>query len=323
MWRDLNGLEQYRESIKFSELLELRKERLRCLDTAQWSRCQQLFEHLQAHNNFQVSLDLNSDLILIGKESELPEEVAPTVRELVQLLIPWRKGPFSLFGEVIDAEWRSDFKWNRLAPHLPELEKTNVLDIGCNNGYYMLRMLDQQPNLVYGIDPSERTFFQFHLLSSFVKNPRMLYDLFGFEDLNLFPKFFDTVFCMGILYHHRNPYQMLQDIKNCMRKGGTLILESIVIPGEEPTMLCVPERYAQMRNVYFIPTTKALEVMLLRAGFADLQLLDVVKITEAEQRSTAYAPFQSLSDFLDPLDSTKTREGYPAPWRASFKVTRT
>ena len=40
------------------------------------------------------------------------------LRDQLQTLQPWRKGPFSLFGVHIDTEWRSDWKWSRVAPHL-------------------------------------------------------------------------------------------------------------------------------------------------------------------------------------------------------------
>ncbi len=43
------------------------------------------------------------------------------LRQCLQTFIPWRKGPFELFGIYIDSEWRSDWKWQRVAPHLSDL----------------------------------------------------------------------------------------------------------------------------------------------------------------------------------------------------------
>ncbi|HBY85223.1 MAG TPA: tRNA 5-methoxyuridine(34)/uridine 5-oxyacetic acid(34) synthase CmoB, partial [Colwellia sp.] len=37
-----------------------------------------------------------------------------------------------------------------------------------------------------------------------------------------------------------------------------------------------------------------------------------------EQRKTEWIDTESLQDFLDPNDSSKTIEGYPAPKRAIF-----
>jgi len=54
------------------------------------------------------------------------------------------------------------------------------------------------------------------------------------------------------------------------------------------------------------------------AGFQDVNLIDVSKTTTAEQRSTKWMIFESLKEALDPADSTKTVEGYPAPIRATI-----
>ena len=186
----------------------------------------------------------------------------------------------------------------------------------------MFRALSANPRLLYGIDPSERTLYQFELFQRYLQDPRVQYDLLGVEHVPLFPDFFDVALCMGILYHQRSPYQMLMDTRDCLRPGGMLLLESIVIPGDEPTALCVPDRYAMMRNVYFITTVAALEVWLQRAGFVDVEVLAVSKVTFDEQRRTDYAPFQSLEDFLDPKDPNRTVEGFPAPYRAVLKAIR-
>ncbi len=53
-----------------------------------------------------------------------------------------------------------------------------------------------------------------------------------------------------------------------------------------------------------------------RAGFTDVRCVDVSHTTVEEQRSTEWMRFQSLGDFLDPSDPTRTVEGLPAPMRA-------
>ena len=42
-----------------------------------------------------------------------PEDLAATRNALMRLL-PWRKGPFDIGGLVVDAEWRSNLKWDRV-----------------------------------------------------------------------------------------------------------------------------------------------------------------------------------------------------------------
>ena len=83
-------------------------------------------------------------------------------------------------------------------------------------------------------------------------------------------------------------------------------------------MLFPKDRYAKMRNVYFIPTLPALKNTLMRAGFKHIDVLDVSVTTLNEQRVTDWTFNQSLGDFLDPNDATKTIEGYPAPQRVAL-----
>lgn len=101
-----------------------------------------------------------------------------------------------------------------------------------------------------------------------------------------------------------------------MRAGGELILETLVVEGDAQTVLMPGERYAKMRNVWFIPSTAALTQWLSRVGFSDIRVVDLNITSLEEQRATAWMENESLIDFLDPSDHSKTIEGYPAPLRA-------
>ena len=46
---------------------------------------------------------------------------------------------------------------------------------------------------------------------------------------------FDTVFSMGILYHRRSPMDHLRELRELLRPGGQLVLETLVIDGPEGT----------------------------------------------------------------------------------------
>ncbi|NDY94766.1 DUF1698 domain-containing protein [Wenzhouxiangella sp. C33] len=80
---------------------------------------------------------IDDSVLVAGAPFDGPGALTKTLKTL----IPWRKGPLNLGGVVMDTEWRSDWKWNRIAPHL-ELEGKRVLDIGAGNGYFGWRMLD-------------------------------------------------------------------------------------------------------------------------------------------------------------------------------------
>lgn len=247
-------------------------------------------------------------------------DVQRLVSSLVHDLIPWRKGPFDIFGEYIDSEWRSDLKWDRVGDALGVLRGRKILDVGCNNGYYMFRMIEQEPDLLLGIDPSPRFYFQFQLINQLLECPFIAMEPIGVEDLGSFTEFFDVVLCMGVLYHRRDQLGTLQRLAEITRPGGILLLETLVVGDESPYCLCPVERYAVMRNVWFVPSISIVVRWLKEVGFKTVDIVTDTIVTEEEQRSTPYAPSKSLESFIDPLDKGRTVEGYPAPRRVSFRA---
>jgi len=232
---------------------------------------------------------------------------------------PWRKGPYWIHGVHIDTEWRSDWKWQRILPHISPLAERVVLDVGCGNGYHAWRMAGQGARLVVGIDPSWLFLAQFNAIRHFlgVDLPVYLLPLTSAQ-MPAGLQAFDTVFSMGVLYHRRAPIEHLQELRSCLKPGGELVLETLVIEGNAQALLVPADRYAKMRNVWFLPSTAMLELWLQRTGFRDIRLVDLNRTSVDEQRSTSWMAFESLTDFLDPQNERLTIEGYPAPLRATF-----
>jgi tRNA (mo5U34)-methyltransferase len=232
-------------------------------------------------------------------------------------LHPWRKGPYNLFGLPVNTEWRSDWKWDRVAPHLDSLENRLILDVGCGNGYHCWRMLGAGARRVIGIDPSVKFVFQFQAIKNFAGADLPVDVLpLGIEHMPTQLAAFDTVFSMGILYHRRSPMDHLRELKELLRPGGQLVLETLVIEGPEGMTLVPEGRYAKMPNVWYLPTVDTLLSWMRKNGFKNPRLVDLSTTSIDEQRSTDWMTFESLQDFLDPDDHSKTVEGYPAPTRA-------
>lgn len=258
-----------------------------------------------------------SPRVAFGQQHELTPSQHKQIIGTLQQFMPWRKGPFYIHDIHIDTEWRSDWKWQRVAPHLAPLAGKKVLDVGCGSGYHMWCMLEQQPETVVGVDPSLLFLMQFQAIKHFNPDPRIHLLPLGVEHLPALHSF-DTVFSMGVLYHRRSPIDFLQQLKQCLRSGGELVLETLIIKGDAQQVLVPEGRYAQMRNVWFLPSAKAMLLWLTRAGFKQARLVDESLTSTDEQRSTPWMQNQSLADFLNPQDPSLTIEGHPAPRRAVF-----
>jgi tRNA (mo5U34)-methyltransferase len=244
------------------------------------------------------------------------------IEKLLRNLMPWRKGPYFLYGTHINTEWRSDWKWERVLPHISPLAGRTVLDVGCGSGYHMWRMIGAGAHLVVGIDPMQLFLVQFEAVRKLLNDDRRAHMLpLGIEQLPVLQAF-DTVFSMGVLYHRRSPLDHLLQLKNQLVSGGELVLETLVIEGDVNQVLVPGERYAQMRNVFFIPSAEALKSWLEKSGFVDVRIVDFALTTTEEQRRTDWMTSESLAEFLDPYDPSKTVEGYPAPLRAVLVATK-
>lgn len=239
------------------------------------------------------------------------------IAELAPLILPWRVGPFSLGSYEIDSEWRSNLKWSRIKPLLPPLAGSRIADVGCSSGYFLFQLARHNPALAVGFDPVDRCWLQVALLQSLLQVPHVSFLPTGLASMIHFPQFFDLILCMGVIYHQRDPFRAVRTLYDALRPGGTLVLESLVIDTPGPHFLVPPDRYAKMRNAWLVPTADALASLLSRAGFRDITVHRFGPLSTDEQRRTTLAPYESLAEFLDPNDSSKTIEGFPAPHTAA------
>lgn len=261
--------------------------------------------------------------IQLGSKEDLTDEQREQLVTALKALIPWRKGPYHFFDTFIDTEWRSDWKWDRLIPHISDLSGKQVLDVGCGNGYHCWRMHGAGASRVIGIDPSPRFVVQFHMLKQYLDTETQV-DLLpvGIEALPEKLEAFDTTFSMGVLYHRRSPMDHLRELKDTLKPGGELVLETLIVDGPNGTVLVPEGRYAMMNNVWFLPSADTLVSWLTKCGFSNPRCVDINTTSLQEQRVTDWMQFQSLENFLDPKDMSQTAEGHPAPKRGIFIATK-
>jgi len=277
----------------------------------EWKNIKPLKKIIDSFDAKANSIDIRNTITIKANNSD--EEILKVAKSLM----PWRKGPFKINNILIDSEWRSFIKYNILKSHIDITDKV-VADVGCNNGYYMFRMLENKPKKIIGFDPSPLFNLQFNFINKFIKSD-ISYELLGIEHIKDYFFKFDVIFCMGVLYHRDDIVQSLKNLYASLNDGGEIIIDTLIIPGDDDICLFPEDRYAGMKNVYFLPTTKALKNMLKRAGFTNIELITTLKTTLYEQRKTNWIESYSLNNFLDSDDIDKTIEGYFAPTRAYIK----
>lgn len=243
------------------------------------------------------------------------------LQELLISLKPWRKGPFEFFDTFIDSEWKSFIKYDLIEPYLDIKDKI-VMDIGCNNGYYLFKMISKEPKQLIGFDPSASFYMQFCLANHFIKSS-IKYELLGIEHVSEYVKHnklnIDTIVCLGVLYHRIDPIGSLKILSKSLKKGGTLILDSFIIDGEEEMSLSPKDTYSKIPNIYFIPTINALKNWLYRSGFDDIKVIAISQTNNGEQRATPWIDSQSLEHFTN---NGLTTEGYAPPKRGYVICTK-
>lgn len=296
------------------DLSQLRQERQQWLT---WKNIVPLQEAIAALPKYEYVKVTYEDTVTI-EISGLKEDEAAQIKETALMMKPWRKGPFRINDLFIDTEWQSFIKYNLLESHF-NLEGKVVGDIGCNNGYYLFRMQTQKPKKLIGFDPSALYYSQFQFINHFVKSD-IVYELLGVEHVEFYEHKFDVLFCLGVLYHRSDPVGMLKSLFKGLEKGGELILDTFMIDGEDEVALTPAGKYSKIPNIYFVPTIPALKNWCHRAGFESVEVLATMVTEPNEQRKTEWIDTQSLEDFLDSNDPTKTVEGYPAPKRVYIKA---
>jgi tRNA (mo5U34)-methyltransferase len=258
-------------------------------------------------------IELNEPYIRIDQNSADPI----LLERAFKRLLPWRKGPFIFNNLKLESEWQGDLKWKRLQKHITPLKNRRVLDVGAGNGYFTLRMAMEGAKKALGIEPFLLFNYQYAAIKSLVnKDINAMLLPIRLEEM---PKLsiFDSVFSMGVLYHQRSHMEHLLQLKDMMAPGAELILETLVVEGPNGYSLIPDGRYAQMRNVHCLPSVETLKSWLVDTKFENIRVIDISKTSSKEQRRTEWIGDNaaSLEDFLDPSDSSLTKEGYPAPTR--------
>lgn len=279
-------------------------------------------ENLMRHGTFAAWWSAVERLAITPQSLELDRDAPKSTLSAsvdhtgaLEQLGPWKKGPFELGPHHLDAEWRSDLKWRRLTEHLGSVSDETILDVGTGNGYLLLRARGAGARRALGIEPSAQYVMQHLALSRFFPSLPVAMAPVTCDDFVMDCRTFDTVLSLGVLYHRKSPIHHIEQLRSFARPGGRVVVETIVVEGPAGYSLMPQGRYANMRNVWFLPSKATLTSWFSKLGLLDIQCGEAVPTTPREQRSTAWSGPISLVDALDAKDPTLTVEGHPAPQR--------
>jgi tRNA (mo5U34)-methyltransferase len=209
------------------------------------------------------------------------------VEERVRQLGPWfhdldlhgvRTAPTHPLGRFL-----SDL-WIQVEPALPaEMDGASVLDIGCNAGFYSIRLAERGAR-VTGIDHDARYLEQARFAAE-VLGMEIEYRHLDVYDVDQLGTGFDYVLFMGVFYHLRHPLLALDRVARLPRRrlifqtmirgaAGTVpcaddypITEDRVFEDPRmPAMYFIEHRYAGDSTNWWIPNESGMEAMLRSAG---------------------------------------------------------
>ena len=150
-----------------------------------------------------------------------------------------------------------------------DLTGFKVLDVGCWTGGTSL-LLCRMGAEVIAIDEVHK----------YIQALNFLKDAFGIDNLTALPLslyeldegYYDTfdyiLFC-GVIYHLSDPVLGLRTLYNCLKKGGTLLIESEGVLTKDP--VCYYEGVFKGWN-WFIPSPEALKRMMYDVGYDEVKL---------------------------------------------------
>ncbi len=293
-----------------------------------FTQMQNVLTEASVSTGFRQTLSLIDNCIpafsVRSNDKTVQDNIDEALHTVCQTLRPWRKGPFRFNSMTIQSEWDSTLKWQRLKTIASPLDICNgkrVLDVGTNNLFYALLMVLHGAHRVCAVDfmPKYRLFYKLFCLLY----PRMA-EVLKYEECRIEQHFglYDTLFCMGVLYHHRNPLALLTHLHSLLDKDGIMILETICLPNESPYCLFPPGRYQKAKGFWFIPSLAVLRAWLTKTNFSGISMTPVIKTDDKEQRASEWGSEFSLTQMLDPHDFTLTYEGHPAPWRVVVRAVK-
>ena len=142
--------------------------------------------------------------------------------------------------------------WALIKPTFPvDLKGASILDVGCNAGFFSILTKLQGAGRILGVESMDFFVEQAEYIRE-IWQMDIEYRLMDAHDIDEIDEQFDLVMFVGILYHLKNPLQVLEGIGRCCR--DVVVVETEIIP-EDPRNLVVA-RVGQPGKIKLTATTQ-------------------------------------------------------------------
>ncbi|MCC9135509.1 TIGR04290 family methyltransferase [Pontibacter silvestris] len=177
------------------------------------------------------------------------------IQQEIEQLGPWFHNLHLPGGEQTAPNHRlgnfPSFKWQELENSIPtDLSGWNVLDIGCNAGFYSIELAKRGAN-VLGIDVDPHYLTQaMWAAKQFGLDDKIEFKQMQVYDVARLDRQFDLIWYMGVLYHLRYPLLSLDILSQKTRK--MMVFQTLTMPGEEnkatPEDIGIHDRVHMLEN---------------------------------------------------------------------------
>jgi len=236
-------------------------------------------------------------------------ETAAFVDEFLPQLGIFLQGPFPLpGGRTSRSAWDCRGKsgaYRGCGIDAERVRGRRTLDIGCNAGYDPFYMNALGAAESVGLEPHP---FYLHamFLNAVYDRPGVSFFNAGWEDLDrTYLGDFDWVSCLGLIYHIREPIQLIDKVASVMNPGAQLLMETHVLSETSRQAYFIADAFWGDVTYWWIFGDECLMGMLRSGGFKDVKMM-----------------FKADCDSRNPADPKVTVEGHPAGARAWFTATK-
>jgi len=143
---------------------------------------------------------------------------------------------------------------------------SQVLEVGCGSGNYIVALQSLSGAACWGIDPSEQM-----LSRARARSANIHFQSGRAERLDFAPGFFDLVFSVDVIHHLSHPPAYFQEASRVLRAGGricTVTDSQEIIRHRRPLAAYFPETIEVELERY--PRIAHLRELMERAGFGEI-----------------------------------------------------